>query len=196
MMLNFFIEGDGIWLMTWPTPTNANPYVEWYFGGWPGGWDYVDGTTLTNGNIWSAPFAKFGNGTESIYVGSLNGQWNHSYWLFRSINQNLNAGTVYSNWRVDFRRSPKYGQTWTPQYPGIYRLIGKVNGNYYTQEVNLTSTTTPLQFTMPVNGNLEYVLIYLYDRNTNTPLDISTVMDIYRETNVLCPTSICTFEIT
>jgi hypothetical protein len=184
MFLDFFMEGDGIWLMTWPTPSAAKPRGIWQYDGWPCGWDYVDGEP--DGilpNIWSSPFAHFGsNGNESIFVGFLNGQWTHAYWNYQNIKQSLSAGTKLSNWQITFSRSPKYHDDWKPVYPAVYRLIGKIGGNFYTQQVNVMNTSDPVEFTMPVAGTLDYVLIYMYDRNSSTPSDVSTPMDIYRET--------------
>jgi hypothetical protein len=184
MFLDFFMEGDGIWLMTWPTPSTAKPRAIWQYDGWPCGWDYVDGEP--DGvlpNIWSSPFAHFGNnGDESIFVGFLNGQWTHCYWNYQNIKQHLAVGTKLSSWQITFSRSPKYHDDWKPVYPAIYRLIGKIDGNFHTQEVDVQDTSEPVEFNIPVTGTLEYVLIYMYDRNAKTPSDISTPMDIYRET--------------
>ena len=184
MFLDFFMEGDGIWLMTWPTPSTAKPRGIWQYDGWPCGWDYVDGEPSgTLPNIWSSPFAHFGtNGDESIFVGFINGQWTHAYWNYQNIKETLSAGAKFSNWQITFSRSPKYHDEWKPVYPAVYRLIGKINGDFYTQELDVTDINAPVEFTMPVAGTLDYVLIYMYDRNANTTSDISTPMDIYRET--------------
>lgn len=183
MMLDFFMEGDGIWIMTWPNPSTAQAYGIWQYDGWPCGWDYVDGEPSgILPNIWSSPFARFGeNGDEPLYVGFLNGKWSHCFWNYQNINQYLTQGTIYSDWLITFSRSPRYHEDWTPLYPGIYRLIGRIDDNFYTQEIDLMNINNPLEYTMPVSGNLEYVLIYMYDRNTNTPNTISTPMDIYHE---------------
>ena len=183
MMLDFFMEGDGIWILTWPTPSTAQAYGIWQYDGWPCGWDYVDGEPSgILPNIWSSPFARFGeNGDEPLYVGFLNGKWEHCFWNYQNINQYLTQGTSYSDWLITFSRSPRYHEDWIPLYPAIYRLIGRIDDNFYTQEIDLTNISNPLEYSMPVSGNLDYVLIYMYDRNTNTPDTISTPMDIYRE---------------
>ena len=55
----------------------------------------------------------------------------------------------------------------------------------HTNEITITRADTAeadFTFTSPVSGKLEYLVMYLYDRTEETPKDISTPMDVYRET--------------
>ena len=80
-------------------------------------------------------------------------------------NQHIDAGSTYTS-------------SFTPPIPGRWRMSGRVDGEYYTSDVYDGDFT----FTSPVSGILEVLLMYLYDRTGETPADVNTPMDIYRET--------------
>ena len=81
------------------------------------------------------------------------------------VNQHITAGSTYTS-------------SFTPPIPGRWRMSGRVDGEYYTSDVYDGTFT----FTSPVSGTLEVLLMYLYDRTSETPADVNTPMGIYRET--------------
>lgn len=99
---------------------------------------------------------------QSIFVGLLANQGN---WHFERI------GRIYSS-------SGQYISDWEPPYPGRWRLTGRVRGRYRTNDV----TGDHFAFACSWSGTFEYLFMYLYARTRDTPADIVTPMDIYRET--------------
>ena len=79
---------------------------------------------------------------------------------------------------LNVKAGDTYTSSFIPPIPGRWRMSGRVDGNYYTSDVYDGDFT----FTSPVNGKLEVVVMYLYDRTAATPADVNTPMDIYRET--------------
>jgi len=103
----------------------------------------------------------------------------------------------------------KYVSSWEPPYPGVWRMTGRVtdgksqyypdsgtpdksdpsvvhsgrvDDKYWTNTILVKpGAKNPFTFTSPVEGKLEYVIIYLYDRTGQTPKDLATPIDIYRE---------------
>jgi len=104
----------------------------------------------------------------------------------------------------------EYVSSWKPPYPGVWRMSGRVTdgkSEYYrdsgtpaesdpsvvlsarVDDEHYTNTIVvkpgaknPFTFTSPVAGELEYVIMYLYDRTDETPAGMSMPMDIYRQT--------------
>lgn len=69
-------------------------------------------------------------------------------------------------------------------YPGKWRMIGCIDGKYYTQKITVTKSDvgkSDFTFRCPAAGTLEYIVFYLYDRTDQTPKDVQTIMDIYRQ---------------
>jgi hypothetical protein len=59
-----------------------------------------------------------------------------------------------------------------------------MDGRCYTVPIPATAAQTAspsLTFDSPATGQLEYVLFYLYDRTEETPKQVWTPMDLYRE---------------
>ncbi|MCL7413796.1 MAG: carbohydrate binding domain-containing protein [ANME-2 cluster archaeon] len=66
--------------------------------------------------------------------------------------------------------------------PGRWRMSGRVRAadgskHYYTQDVYDQNFV----FVSPIRGTLEALALYLYDRTSETPSDITTPMDVYRD---------------
>ena len=189
MMFDYMIDRDVLLVMTWPNPAKAKPYNINCTGGATKGWGRIgEGSSP---KIISSPFARFGDEKEPVYIGILV----HGYWMYQKTDRPVKAGqTIAGNWKwplVPWRGQHirgsrwRHGKPWMPTYPGKWRLTGCIDGKYYTQEVLVTKADTKkdaFSFTAPVAGKLEYLIFYLYDRTDQTPKDISTPMDIYRQT--------------
>jgi hypothetical protein len=93
-------------------------------------------------------------------------------WTRENVEQPIAAGGTYTT-------------AFAAPYPGKWRLIGRVGDQYYSSTVNITKADVQgnkkFTFTSPVAGTLDYLLMYLRDRNSHTPSDVYTVMDVYRE---------------
>ncbi len=67
--------------------------------------------------------------------------------------------------------------------PGL--LIGKDSARKRNQtqkwKFPYDELTSNFSFTCPAAGTLEYLITYLVERTDETPSDVSTPMDIYRE---------------
>ena len=75
----------------------------------------------------------------------------------------------------------KYTTYWKVPYGGQWRMTARMgDGKYYSRQVE-ASAGRALTFACPVAGKLEYLILYLYDRNEETPPEVGTPMDIYRE---------------
>ncbi len=109
----------------------------------------------------------------------------------KALGQKVTEGEpVTLNWRIAYTRqitsSPfKPGGTWCPMHPGKWCLVACVEDRYYTVPITVSAAqaaSTSLTFESPATGNLEYVIFYLYDHTGETPKQVCTPMDIYRET--------------
>jgi len=193
MLLDLIMDDDCIWAMMWKTtgkiPTKVNqPY---YYtrarsdnckGGYPAGWQRIgEGTSPL---IFTAPFVKFRG--EKIVIGVLR----IGYWHYQKVDAKVKRGQVYhGQFRYAYQRrirgSPyRPSGRWWVIYPGKWRMIGCIDGKYYTQEVIISSDEvgkSNFTFKCPVSGKLEYIVFYLYDRTKQTPKNIYTPMDIYRQ---------------
>ncbi|MCD6377879.1 MAG: hypothetical protein J7L99_03385 [Planctomycetes bacterium] len=193
MLLDLIMDDDCIWAMMWKTtgkiPTNKqDPYFytrarsDNCKGGYPAGWQRIgEGASPF---IFTAPFVKFRN--EKIVIGVLR----IGYWHYQKIGVHVRAGEKYKGkFRYAYQRritgSPfKPGGRWWIMYPGKWRMIGCIDGKYYTQKVTITKNEvgkSDFVFNCPASGTLEYILFYLYDRTKQTPKSVFTPMDIYRQ---------------
>jgi hypothetical protein len=184
MLLDLAMDIDAIWVMTWPDPAKARPNASDAHGGWWSGWQLIgEGEEPP---VWTAPFARFGDEKKPVFIGILV----HGFWKYQKMDQIVRAGEkITGNWRRVYSRTIhgsrwQPGKPWVPTYPGEWRLTGRIGGKYYTEEVLVTEddiTQDSFSFSAPAAGNLEYLIFYLYDRTDETPAEISTPMDIYRE---------------
>jgi len=104
-------------------------------------------------------------------------------WAGRKIVMGLlNHAGIFHFEEVDqvIHETEEYTSEWPTAYGGRWRLNARIDGNYYTSELNVAAGRR-LSFTSPVDGTLEYIIMYLYDRTGDTPPDITTPMDVYRE---------------
>jgi hypothetical protein len=189
MLLDLIMDDDTIWLLApakapegtklnWP---GSRFYNENAVGGWNAGWSRIGEGDC--GRVWTAPFVLFAG--KPIFIGVCR----IGFWHYQRIGTKVMAGTpLRGKWKWVYDRpiagSPfKAGEAWRPLYPGQWRLVGCVDGKFYTNPITVTDTTTDeFEFISPVSGTLEYLLFYLYDRTEQTPKGLSTPMDIYRET--------------
>lgn len=182
MLLDLIMDDDTIWALTWPGAKKANAAVAQ--GGWHAGWSRIGEGDCDR--VWTAPFAFFAG--EPVFIGVCR----IGFWHYQRVGAQVKAGAPFTGkWRWAYERpitsSPfSKGEAWRPLYPGRWRLVGRVDGRFYTNEVIVADTTQDgFAFTSPAGGTLEYLVFYLYDRTEQTPKEISTPMDIYRETRLV-----------
>ena len=114
----------------------------------------------------SQNFAYLG---EKVVIGVLNFEDN---WKREDVGQYLNAGETYTS-------------SFTAPYAGKWRVAGVFsdddwNITDYFSEVEMNEGEH-FTFTSPRNGTLKYLVMYMFDRTENTPENITTIMDVYRE---------------
>ncbi len=185
MLLDFIMDADIIWVMTWPDGKRAAPYASNAPGGWHAGWSRVGEGSCNR--IWTAPFAKFGGEKDPIYIGILV----HGFWKYQKIARTVKAGeNVTVQWRRAYTRNIRgsqwrHGKPWSPTYPGKWRLTGRIGNKYYTTTVTVSKADakkSEFTYKAPAGGELEYLIFYLYDRTDETPANVVTPMDIHRRT--------------
>lgn len=184
MLLDFIMDADIIWTMNWKNPRHLRARSDTAYQGYQAGWNHIGDNFMDIDRIITSPFVYYDN--EPIVVGILY----KKYWHFQNINQSITAGVPFTGtWTRAYDRllpyetvHPGVGSPWIPGYPGKYRITGCVNGEYYTEEIDIVTPDVNFSFTSPVSGTLEYLIIYMYDSTVNTPGDLYTPMDIYRET--------------
>jgi len=184
MVICFFesVNHPFMWVLTFPSIEKAKPYFNcdsgpkgdtmWLEGGVPG--------SNTAPRSWpgciTATYARFGDGEDPVVIGVL------TYW---------------HNWhREDVDRPIRKGETyvsaWKPPYPGRWRLTARVAERRYDQGWNYDGVFKAeyfsrdvydgnFAFTSPIEGHLDYVIMYMYDRIDETPANVVTPMDVYRE---------------
>ncbi|MCK4625488.1 MAG: hypothetical protein KAV00_09285 [Phycisphaerae bacterium] len=134
----------------------------------------------------TATYSRFGNQTEPVVEGAL------AYW---------------HNWYRDhpdrpIKKGEVYTCKWKPPYPGKWRMTVRVAekkydqgfkydgktkfpAKYFSKDVTVSKNSTNdgnFTFKSPIDGWLDYAIIYMYDRTKETPHDILTPMDQYRWT--------------
>jgi len=190
MLLDLAMDVDAIWVLIAHPLLGGEKLRTWtgtryYAGnapkGWHSGWSHIGEGECDR--VWTAPFAFFCG--KPVYIGVLR----PGYWHYQRVERNVKEGTqTRVNWQVAYQRerrgSPfKPGGEWHPLYPGKWRLIARINGQYHTVPITVAAEqtkSTSLTFPSPATGQLEYVIFYLYDRTDETPKDVWTPMDIYR----------------
>ncbi len=192
MLLDLIMDDDCIWAMMWKTtgkmPTkDKRPYYLHRArsnncrGGYPAGWQRIgEGKSPL---IFTSPFVKYRN--ETMVIGVLR----IGHWHYQKIGKAVQADKDYKGrFKYAYLRKVKSspfstGKRWWPMYPGKWRMIGCVDGKYYTQKITVTKNNvgkSEFTFRSPLTGTLEYIVFYLYDRTDQTPKDVFTIMDIYR----------------
>jgi len=107
-----------------------------------------------------------GTSNERVFFGLINEK---NMFLEESPNKAISAGGSYTSIH-------------SPTIPGRWRMSGRVRAadgseQYYTQDVYDQNFV----FVSPISGTLEALALYLYDRTSETPSDITTPMDVYRD---------------
>lgn len=190
MLLDLIMDDDTIWLLTCRGAREGIrlnwPGTRFYAGNAPGGW-HAGWSRVGEGDcdrVWTAPFCLFAG--QPVYIGVLR----IGYWHYQRVARQVTEGeTVTLQWRIAYTRqivgSPfEPGGAWHPLYPGKWRLVASIDRQYHTVPITVTSEqadSTSLSFESPATGTLEYVLFYLHDRTDETPSDVWTPMDIYRQ---------------
>ncbi|MFH1268002.1 MAG: hypothetical protein ABIK89_19975 [Planctomycetota bacterium] len=98
---------------------------------------------------------------KSIFVGLLPHQNN---WHYEPIKK------IYS-------ASGQYISDWKPAYPGVWRLAGHVRGKYRVNDAR----GDRFVFACSWSGTFDHLFMYLYARTEDTPAEIVTPTDVYRE---------------
>ncbi len=193
MLLDLIMDDDCIWAMMWKTTgkipsSHKHPYFEHRSrsdncrGGYPAGWQRIgEGKSPL---ILTSPFVKYRK--EKMVLGVLR----IGHWHYQKIGAAVQADKDYKGqFKYAYLRKVKSspfstGKRWWPMYPGKWRMIGCVDGKYHTQKITVTKDDvgkSEFTFRSPLAGTLEYVVFYLYDRTDQTPKDVFTIMDIYRQ---------------
>jgi len=170
-----------MWMLTYPDPKTASPVI------WADNHQEIPRLETIN--------ALFGG--KKVILGVIN---RRDVFHHEDVGKPITAGG-------------KYTSQWKPPYPGVWRMTGRVTdgkSDYYpdsgtpnksdpstvysarVDDKHYTNTIVvkqgaqnPFSFASPVAGRLEYVIMYLYDRTGQTPKDLATPMDIYRETQAI-----------
>lgn len=143
--------------MVYDTYLDSNPMIS----------VYKEKETQVNRLETMSATVKKGTSNSKVYIGLINTK---NIFLNQELNTYKQVGQVYTS-------------TLSSTINAWWRISGRVKGTdnseyYFTQNHYGTS---PFRFTMPITGTLESVTIYLYDRTSNTPTNIITPMDVYRQ---------------
>jgi hypothetical protein len=107
---------------------------------------------------------------EKVVIGVLNFDNN---WKREDVNQPISAGETYTS-------------SFTAPYAGKWRVAAVFSGDdhYITDNVREVTVNAGdyFTFTSPRDGTLDYLVMYMVDRTKATGGDITTIMDVYRET--------------
>ena len=108
-------------------------YNENAAAGWHAGWSHVGEAECHR--VWTAPFALFAG--KPVFIGVCR----IGFWNYQKIAVKVEANvSLKGKWKWAYERpivgSPfKKGKAWRPLYPGKWRLVGCVDGRFYTSEV-------------------------------------------------------------
>jgi len=116
-----------------------------------------------------AQYGYMGDG--GVFIGVLNDRNN---WKRENIERKIEADEVY---QTEFKAP----------YPGEWKLAARItsdaeaSGRYIHERVKIDEAGQPFTFRSPMQGMLDYIFVYLWDRTENTPESLFTPMDVYRE---------------
>ncbi len=183
MLLCFYESGEFpcMWVITWSAPfEEADP---WFLNdSGPDGdtmsWHDQSGCPRRSPGCITSSWAGFGEKGSAV-VGLLS-YWHN--WHREEVDQPIRKGEFYTS-------------SWEPPYPGRWRMTARVAEKRYDQGFEYDGKTEfPAQyfsrdvydgnftFTSPIGGNLDYIVMYMYDRTEDTPAEILTPMDQHRWT--------------
>ncbi len=181
------IKTPFMYVMTFPDFAGAHPYF--YCDSGPGG-----------DTMWCAqgPGKLGGLETPRKWDGCITATY------VRFANQKapvvIGAPTHLHNWHRDhpdrpIKKGQVYTSKWKPPYPGRWRMTVRIAEKKYDQGFKYDGKTKfpakyfskdvydgNFTFRIPIDGHLDYVIMYLYDRTKDTPAGILTPMDQYRWT--------------
>jgi hypothetical protein len=152
-------------------------------------WHGVPGAPRASQGCITSSWARYGKGG-SVVVGGLT-HWHN--WHRDEIGKPIKKGEVYTSkwkppypgkWRMTVRVAEK-------KYDQGYKYDGKTKfpAKYLSKDVNISKSTIKaptnngnFTFKSPIDGVLDYVIMYMYDRTKETPKEVLTPMDQYRWT--------------
>lgn len=155
-------DKDFMWLLTYPpgVETNSLTYAGMHNDRY---WEWdcrpCDGSVGAN-------YAYL---EEKVILGALRFPDN---WKREDVGETITTGDSYTS-------------TFTAPYAGLWRIAGVFADDEWsiTNRVSEVTVAAGAHFTYvsPRDGTLEYLLVYMIDRSADTPTDVFTVMDIYRQ---------------
>ena len=89
-------------------------------------------------------------------------------WKREDVGRRLAAGETYRT-------------TFKAPYPGLWKLVARLDGRYVHSRVDVREPGQPFVFQSETGGQLDYILAYLWDRTPTTSRSLLTPMDVYRE---------------
>ena len=107
---------------------------------------------------------------EKVVIGVLHYR---DIWKREDVKKPISAGETYTS-------------SFTATYAGKWRIFAVMSDDdhyitEYFSEVTVNQGEN-FTFTSPIDGFLDYLVMYMIDRTDNTPTEVFTPMDIYRET--------------
>ena len=153
MVIDLIGAGNFMWTLTYPSPDQAGDF---FISSTSDAVEHHGERILPCINSANAKFDG-----KSLCVGVINSQ---DSWHYEKIDKLIRAGDTYA-------------VSWKQKYPGRWRLTACVDGKYYSRDVIDGQFT----YTAKVGGTLEYLIMYLYDRTKDTPKELATPMDVYRD---------------
>jgi len=153
---------DFLWFLTFPSgaETQALTYHGIHYPDPYWEWDDKTATPCVGAN-----YAYLG---EKVVIGALNFGDN---WQREDVKKSVNIGEVYTS-------------NFTAPYSGRWRICGSINDDWNVTDYFTEATVNAGQhftFVAPAYGILDYLVVYMWDRNLNTPDPVFTPMDVYRE---------------
>jgi len=134
--------------------------------------------------------AQYVHMADKVVIGVLN---RRDVWKREDALKPIAAGGTHTSrfrapypgkWRVVgfVVQEPNYKPRPRVKAPPIPASFGvPIQGKYQCATVEVTKSGEPFIFKSLVSGTLDYLLIYLLDRTPQTPADVFTPMDIYRQ---------------
>jgi hypothetical protein len=153
---------DFMWFLTFPPGAEQNPLTYLGFHADPFWGEEVSPDRPSVG-------AQYASMEKKVAIGVLRYR---NCWTRENVEKPIQAGEVYQT-------------TFAPPYPGKWRLIARVDQTYQATEVEVTKQDVAahqkFSFTSHADGQLDYLLMYLRERNGDTPEEVYTPQDVYQE---------------
>jgi hypothetical protein len=163
---NLGADYDFMWFLTFPPGIETSPLTYQTLDSPDCYWEW-DCRCCVPRSV-SQNFAYLGD--RGVIISVLNFKDN---WKREDVGQYLNTSEIYTS-------------LFTAPYAGKWHVFGVMSDDdyYITNYSNeaIVNSGDHFTFTSPVSGTLDYLVIYMFDRTENTPANITTPMDVYRET--------------